>query len=54
MGGSQGDSDFTEPPALLNRSAHGADVGYAALYLASDEASWVTGQFIDIDGGGSL
>jgi meso-butanediol dehydrogenase / (S,S)-butanediol dehydrogenase / diacetyl reductase len=54
MGGSQGDSDFTEPPAFLNRSAHGADVGYAALYLASDEASWVTGQFIEIDGGISL
>jgi NAD(P)-dependent dehydrogenase (short-subunit alcohol dehydrogenase family) len=31
IGGSQGDSDFTEPPAVLNRSAHGADVGYGAL-----------------------
>ncbi|MGK2966248.1 MAG: SDR family NAD(P)-dependent oxidoreductase [Tepidiformaceae bacterium] len=54
IGGSQGETDFAEPPATLNRAAHGADVGYAALYLASDEAAWVTGQFIDIDGGASL
>lgn len=54
IGGSQGETDFTEPPAELVRTAHGADVGYAALYLASDEAAWVTGQFIDIDGGASL
>jgi meso-butanediol dehydrogenase / (S,S)-butanediol dehydrogenase / diacetyl reductase len=54
IGGSQGDSDFTELPAILNRSGRGADVGYAALYLASDEAAWVTGQFIDVDGGDSL
>jgi len=54
IGASQGETDFTEPPALLSRKAHPADVGYAAVYLASDEAAWVTGQFIDIDGGASL
>lgn len=54
IGPSQGETDFAEPPATLNRTAHPADVGYVAVYLASDEAAWVTGQFIDIDGGASL
>jgi len=27
------------------------DIAYAALYLASDEASWVTGATLAIDGG---
>jgi NAD(P)-dependent dehydrogenase (short-subunit alcohol dehydrogenase family) len=30
------------------------DVAYAALYFASTEAAWVTGQFLEVDGGLSL
>ena len=40
----------------LNMIRHGVpeDIAYAALYLASDEASWVTGTAMVIDGGASL
>lgn len=54
IGPSQGDVDFTEPPAQLERGAHPGDIGYAALFLASDDAAWITGQFLDVDGGNSL
>ncbi len=54
IGGSQGEEDFDEPAAELARDAHPADVGYAAVYLASGEAAWVTGQWLEIDGGASL
>ena len=36
---------------LIQRSGLGEDVAYLALYLASDESSWVTGQNFSIDGG---
>ncbi len=29
----------------------GWDIGYAVLYFASDESSWVTGQVLTVDGG---
>jgi NAD(P)-dependent dehydrogenase (short-subunit alcohol dehydrogenase family) len=32
----------------------GWDIGYAALFLASDEASWITGQVLAADGGASV
>ena len=54
IGGSQGEADFDEPSAELARDSHPGDVGYAAVYLASDEASWLTGQWLEIDGGASL
>lgn len=54
IGGSQGEQDFVAPPASLDRPAHPADVAYAALYLASDEAAWITGQVLEVDGGAGL
>lgn len=54
IGGSGGEADFEEPLAELARPPHPTDVGYAALYLASDEAAWVTGQWLEVDGGASL
>ena len=41
----------TPGPRPLDRLGRPEDVAYAALYLASDEAGWVTGQALGIDGG---
>jgi 3-oxoacyl-[acyl-carrier protein] reductase len=38
----------------LRRSGKPEDIGYAMLYLASAEASWVTGQTLIVDGGATL
>lgn len=38
-------------PATLHRRGYPQDIAYAALYLASDEAAWVTGQVLAVDGG---
>jgi len=35
----------------LRRIGKPEDIAYCALYLASDEASWVTGTNIAVDGG---
>jgi NAD(P)-dependent dehydrogenase (short-subunit alcohol dehydrogenase family) len=35
----------------IGRLGQPIDVGYGALYLASDESSFVTGQCLTIDGG---
>jgi 7-alpha-hydroxysteroid dehydrogenase len=35
----------------LRRMGTPADVAYAALYLASPAAAWITGTILDIDGG---
>jgi NAD(P)-dependent dehydrogenase (short-subunit alcohol dehydrogenase family) len=35
----------------VGRLGTGADIGHACVYLASEEASWVTGQTISINGG---
>ncbi len=36
---------------MLKRLGDPMDIGYACVYLASDESSWVTGTDIKIDGG---
>lgn len=36
---------------MLGTSGDGWDVGYAVLYLASDEARWVTGVLLPVDSG---
>jgi NAD(P)-dependent dehydrogenase (short-subunit alcohol dehydrogenase family) len=38
-------------PRQLDRLGRPEDIAYAALYLASDEAAWVTGQALGVDGG---
>jgi 3-oxoacyl-[acyl-carrier protein] reductase len=38
----------------LGRVGEPSDIGKAALYLASDDASWVTGQILRVDGGASM
>jgi NAD(P)-dependent dehydrogenase (short-subunit alcohol dehydrogenase family) len=39
------------PEAELARRGQPEDIAYAALYLASDESRWVTGQVLAVDGG---
>jgi meso-butanediol dehydrogenase / (S,S)-butanediol dehydrogenase / diacetyl reductase len=36
---------------LIQRPGSGEDIAYMALYLASDESGWVTGQNFSVDGG---
>ena len=40
-----------KPVPGLARTGHPEDIAHAALYLASDEAAWVTGQLLNVDGG---
>jgi NAD(P)-dependent dehydrogenase (short-subunit alcohol dehydrogenase family) len=54
IGPSKGEGDFTEPSPDLVSGSNSMDVAYAALYFASAESAWVTGQFIEIDGGAGL
>ena len=42
---------MTPAPPALARTGHPQDIAYAALYLASGEAGWVTGQVLAVDGG---
>lgn len=41
----------TESATLIPRLGRPADIASAAVYLVSDEASWVTGQNLHVDGG---
>ena len=38
---------------LLGTEGTGWDIGYGALFLASDESRWITGITLPIDGGAS-
>lgn len=42
------------PGALINRQAHPREIAYGILFLASDEASYITGATLMIDGGLSM
>ena len=37
--------------SLLNRLGNAEDIAYGALYLSSEESSFITGQTIHINGG---
>jgi NAD(P)-dependent dehydrogenase (short-subunit alcohol dehydrogenase family) len=39
---------------LLGTEGTGWDIGYGVLFLASDEARWITGITLAIDGGASV
>ena len=38
----------------LGRAGEPADIGKAAVYLASDDASWITGKILRVDGGACM
>lgn len=42
------------PQAQLQRDGTPEDVAYAALFLASDEAAWITGTAVVVDGGAEV
>jgi hypothetical protein len=44
-------SDLLENTVMLRRSGKGEDIAYTALFLASDESSYITGTDILVDGG---
>ena len=48
------DGEIAPVTAQLERLGNPIDVAYAALWLCSDEAAWVTGLELTIDGGDSL
>ena len=49
--GSLGKSVIKPADNTLARTGFPEDIAYAALYLASDESAWVTGQTLAVDGG---
>jgi len=42
------------PQLSLARKGQPEDIAFAALYLASDESSWITGQTLVVDGGDEI
>ena len=48
------DGEIAPVAAELERLGNPVDIAYAALWLCSDEAAWVTGLELTIDGGDSL
>jgi 3-oxoacyl-[acyl-carrier protein] reductase len=43
--------DFVTGLVPLGRLGQPVDVANAVAFLASDEASWITGHWLDVDGG---
>ncbi len=46
--------EYTDLSHMLGRTATPGEIGRLVLYLASDDASFITGQAIPIDGGATL
>jgi NAD(P)-dependent dehydrogenase (short-subunit alcohol dehydrogenase family) len=46
-----GDGDWALPPSLLGRVGTPEEIAAAAFFLASDQASFITGQTLVVDGG---
>lgn len=49
-GGLEG-TKISPAPTTLSRTGYPQDIAYAALFFASDESAWVTGQVLSVDGG---
>ena len=49
--GKLADGPLNPAQPTLSRTGHPEDIACAALYLVSDEAGWVTGQVLNVDGG---
>ena len=51
-----GDPDFAVRAARIpiGRAGLGEDIGWAAVYLCSDQGSWITGQSINVCGGNAV
>jgi 3-oxoacyl-[acyl-carrier protein] reductase len=43
--------DFITSLVPMGRLGRPEDVGYSVAFLASDEAAWITGHWLDLDGG---
>ncbi|PZU81896.1 MAG: short-chain dehydrogenase [Shinella sp.] len=48
------DGSWDLPPSLLNRVGTGAEIAGVAAFLASEDASFITGQTLVVDGGMSI